>query len=68
MTTVGQERMTPRRGRLHAALGTTAIAMTAVATIAVGARSLAPTAPPGDIWTFCPAAGQCVHISAGRRI
>lgn len=66
MSTVSQERVTPRRRRLHAALGTAAITVTAVATIAVGARTLGVAPPPGDISTFCAGAGQCVqHLSVG---
>ena len=66
MNTVREQPMTPGRRRLHTALGTAAIAVTAVVTIVVGARTLGVATPSGDISTVCAAAGQCVqHIPGG---
>ena len=61
MNTVSPQRVTPRRRRLHATLGTTAIALTAAATIVIGARALGVSPPPDEIPVFCPAAAQCVQ-------
>jgi hypothetical protein len=60
MTTASQERVTPRQQRIHAAVGTAAIAVTFVATIVVGAPTLDITPSSGDISTFArPLASAC---------
>ncbi len=57
MSRVSTARMTHRRRRLRTALGTVAVSLTAVATIAVGARTIG-VAPAADYDPmFCPA--QC---------
>ena len=62
MNTVSPQQATPSRRRLHATFGTTAIAVTAAATIAIGARALGVSPPPDAIPMFCPgAAAQCVQ-------
>jgi hypothetical protein len=61
MKTVSTGRSPQMRRRLHTALGTVAMTMTAVATIAVGARAIGVAAPPNEIPMFCPVAGQCVQ-------
>ena len=54
MTTVSSARPTPSRHRLHAALGTFALAVTAAATIAVGAPAIGVAPPPDGIPLFAP--------------
>ena len=59
MNTVSTARTTPWHRRLHTAFGTVAVSLTAVATIAVGARTIG-VAPAADyIPTVCPGAAQC---------
>jgi hypothetical protein len=60
MNTVSPDRLTYRR-RLHTALGTVAVTVTAMATIAVGARAIGLAPPPDDIPMFCPGASQCAQ-------
>jgi hypothetical protein len=60
MNTASTGRSTPGR-RLHAALGTVAVSVTAVATIAIGARAVGVVPPPDAIPMFCPGAAQCVQ-------
>ena len=59
MTTVSSARRTPSRRRLHTAVATLAVAVTAVTTIAVGAREIGVAPPPNEIPMFCPVANQC---------
>jgi hypothetical protein len=61
MSTVNTGRSTQRRRRLHTALGAAAMTVTAVATIAVGARAIGVAPPPDQIQSFCPVVGQCVQ-------
>jgi hypothetical protein len=61
MNTINVGHSTQKHRRLHTALGTAAMTVTAVATIVVGARAIGVAAPPGQIATFCPAADQCVQ-------
>jgi hypothetical protein len=61
MSTVSTGCSTQMRRRLHTALGTAAMTVTAVATIVVGARAIGVAPPPDQIVSFCPVAGQCVQ-------
>jgi hypothetical protein len=61
MTTVRSDRPTPSRHRLHAALGTFAVAVTAATTVAVGAQAIGVAPPPNEIRMFCPVASQCIQ-------
>ena len=65
MTTVSSARPTPSRHRLHTALGTFALAVTAAATIAIGAQAIAVAPPPNAIPTFCHVANQCIQQIPG---
>jgi hypothetical protein len=47
------------RRRLHTAAGALAFSLTAVATIAVGARSIGMAPAGDDIPMFCPGPAQC---------
>jgi hypothetical protein len=59
MSRVSTAHTTPWHRRLHTALGTIAVSLTAVATIVVGARTIG-VAPAADyIPMFCPGAVQC---------
>ena len=61
MSTVSTARVTPRRRRLHTALGTVTVSVTAAATIAFGACAIGVAPPADDIPMFCPGAAQCVQ-------
>ncbi len=61
MSTVSTARVTARRRRLNTALGTVAVSVTAVATIAFGARAIGVAPPADGIPMFCPGAAQCVQ-------
>jgi hypothetical protein len=54
MTTVSSAHPRPSRHRLHTALGTFAVAVTAAATIAVGAPAIGVAPPPYGIPMFAP--------------
>jgi len=66
MTTVSSARPTPSRHRLLTALGTFAVAVTAAATIAVGAPALGVAPPPDGNPMFCPVANQWHPTDPGR--
>ena len=59
MSRVSTSRITPRHRRLHTAFGTVAVSLTAVATIAVGARTIGVAPAVDYIPIVCPAAAQC---------
>jgi hypothetical protein len=61
MNTVGASRSRQRRKRLDTVVGVAAMTMTAVATIVIGAPIIGIAAPPDEIATSCPVAGQCVQ-------
>jgi hypothetical protein len=59
MNIASTARVTPRRRWLHTALGTSAMSLTAVATIAIGARAIGVAPAPDEIPIFCPGTAQC---------
>jgi hypothetical protein len=66
MTTVSAGRSTRNRRWVHAAVGTAAAAMVAVATVSVGARFIGVTPPAGDTSPYCAEAYQCLQPSGDR--
>jgi len=66
MNTVSPQHVTPRRRRLHTTVGTFAMTAGAVATVALGARTIGVSEPPDALPMFCPVPGQCVqHVPPG---
>jgi hypothetical protein len=66
MTTVSAGRSKRSRRRVHAAVGTAAAAMVAVATVGVGARFIGVTPPASDISPRCPEAYRWVQPDGDR--
>jgi hypothetical protein len=60
MNTVSPGRLLFRR-RLHTALGTVAVTVTAVTSIVIGARAIGVTPPADDLPISCPVAGEGVQ-------
>jgi hypothetical protein len=66
MTTVSADSSRRNRQRVHAAVGTAAAALVAVATVSVGAQFIGVTPPVSDISSFCAGASQCLRPDADR--
>ena len=54
------------RSRPHTTVGLFAMTAVAVATVALGARTIGVSEPPDALPMFCPVPGQCVqHVPPG---